>query len=159
MKKIHVMVFSGLIATTLIGLTACQAIVETETVTVTSYSTTTTTITTTQEISNISESCAIAIASTQIPPDSLSQVEINVYFDSELGLNGSWMVYFQHLYKTRLELEAFGWQEGDTTSFGDLPDDLDEYYGALIYIDAETGNVLSKTAGIWLGPKPPEVSS
>jgi hypothetical protein len=43
------------------------------------------------------------------------QAEVNVYFDLELGPNGSWMIYFQRLYKTRLELEEFGWQEGGDT--------------------------------------------
>ncbi|MDD4465884.1 MAG: hypothetical protein PHY25_04320 [Dehalococcoidales bacterium] len=142
MKIIHSTLVIMVIAIILFGLPACHAAVETDTIRTTAAA---------GETIGISHNQAIAIASTQIPPDSLLQAEVNVYFDLELGPNGSWMIYFQRLYKTRLELEEFGWQEGGDTSFGDLPDDLDEYYGAIIYIDVKTGDVLSKTAGIWLG--------
>ena len=141
MKKLSIMALLSTILSAVLLLPACQP----------DDAVTTIAIAAAGETMHISRNQAIAIASNQIPPDSLSQAEVNVYFDSEPGMNGSWVVYFQHLHKTRTELEEFGWQEGSDTSFGDLPDDLDEYYGAMIYIDVETGDVLSKAAGIWLG--------
>jgi len=104
--------------------------------------------------SGFSEDEAIDIASRWIPPDILLRAKVDAYFDSEQSTNGIWQVYFQHLGVTRVELEEFGWEEGDNTSFGDLPDDLNEYYGVLINVDAKTGDILSKGAGIWFGPGP-----
>jgi len=104
--------------------------------------------------SGISEDEAVDIASSWIPPDILLRANVDAYFDSERGVKGIWQVYFQRLGVTRVELEEFGWEEGDNTSFGDLPGDLNEYYGVLINVDAKTGDILSKGAGIWFGPGP-----
>ena len=159
MKIIHVIIFSLVIAVILAGLPACQDSIETETVTVTSYSTTTTTITTTLEISRISESQAIVIASSIIPLDYRLLARVQAYFDEEQGQNGIWTVYLYDLNITREELEQFGWQEGDNVSFGNYSPGTNEFDGVLVYIDGKTGEIISqKACGAWLGPGPPEVS-
>ena len=162
MKIIHVIIFSVVIAIILAGLPACQANIETKTVTVTSppttltttsYSTTTTTITTTLEISHISESLAIVIASSIIPPDYRLLASVSAYFEEEQGQNGVWLVNLYKLNITREELEQFGWQEGDNVSFGVYSPGTNEYYGVLVYIDGKTGEIISQEAiWVWLGP-------
>lgn len=155
MKIIHIIIFIVVIAIILAGLPACQASIETETVTVTSYSTTTTTITTTLEISRISESQAIDIASSIIPPDYRLLARVQAYFDEEQGQNGTWLVNLYDLNITREELEQFGWQEGDNVSFGIYSPGTNQYYGVLVHIDGITGEIISQKAiWVWLGPRP-----
>lgn len=108
---------------------------------------------------NISEDEAVAIASSQIPPDYRLLAKVQAYFDEEQGQNGIWLVNLYNLHITREELEQFGWQEGDNVSFGNTSPGTNTYYGVLIYIDGKTGEIISQKAiWVWLGPGPPEVS-
>ncbi len=157
MKKIHLIAFSALIATTIVILASCQGNTVTKTVTVTSPPTT---VTITIETSRISESCAIAIASSIIPPDYRSLAQPQAYFDEEQGQNGIWLVNLEKLNITREELEQFGWQEGENVSFGNTIPGTNKYYGVLVYIDGKTGEIISQKAiDIWLGTGAPEVFS
>ncbi len=116
-----------------------------------------TTLTVTVEMSHISESCAIVIASSIIPPDYRSLAQPRAYFEEEQGQNGIWLVNLEKLNITREELEQFGWQEGENVSFGNTTPGTNKYYGVLVYIDGKTGEIISQKAiDIWLGPIPPE---
>jgi hypothetical protein len=84
-------------------------------------------------MSHISESCAIVIASSIIPPDYRSLAQPRAYFEEEQGQNGIWLVNLEKLNITREELEQFGWQEGENVSFGNTTPRTNKYYGVLIY--------------------------
>jgi len=108
----------------------------------------------------IPENQAIEIASSQVPPNYQLQAkeQANAYFNARPYQNDVWTVYIPKLNITREELEQFGWQEGDDVSFGNTTPGTNEYYGVLVYIDGKTGEIISKTTGLWLGPGPSVVS-
>jgi len=103
----------------------------------------------------INQTRAIAIASHYVPVEALVRSDIIPNLLSASTGKGeiwTWSVIYHNANVTREQLEASGWQAGTDTDFASLS----PYSSVTITIDANTGELLHKTAsyGIYLGGPP-----
>jgi len=102
----------------------------------------------------ITEDEAIAIASDLLPPEAVARARVMSLLRQELGAHGTWQVQFLSANVTQEEL---GWQEDARTKFVGSDEVL---MNVIISIDAETGEIISRTAGntVLLGGPIPDVT-
>lgn len=143
-----------------IAFASCGSITTTEKITVLTTETVSTMSTSTQTIEPaISRDQALAIASQFVPTSSILQATISVTLAVGLPPDDFWQIEYNlavnHAYATYAQLTPLGWSDSELSNIDGAPG-----YGAIgVNIDAETGGVLRKNAGIVQLATPPPVTS
>lgn len=110
---------------------------------------------TAEPVSTITEDEAVAIASDLLPPEAVARARVMSRLRPELGPHGHWQVQFL---SANVTWEELGWQEDDKTRFVGPEEVLSEVLpNVIISIDARTGEIVSRAAGITVllgGPIP-----